>query len=400
MQLSRRVARIRESATLRVARRALELRAQGVHVVDFGAGEPDFASPRVAVEAARQALADGFTKYTANNGIPELRRALAERYRRDFGSPWTAAETLVTVGGKGGLFESTLALVDDGSEVVLHTPAWVSFVEQIRFAGGVPVEVPTDGADAFAIRAEPILAALTDRTRAVILNSPCNPTGGVIRPEERRAIVEECARRGIVVLSDETYERFVYDGFVPGSVAELAAEFPDTVALVGSFSKTYAMTGWRIGYLLGPRELVDAAARIQSHSTSNATSFAMKGALAALDGAETEVVAMICEYAWRRRYLIDRLNAIPGIHCAAPRGAFYAFPDVSARLRDDGAGATPTELAERLLDLEAVAIVAGEAFGSDRHVRISFACSRADLAEGLDRIERFLARSRVRAGVP
>jgi aspartate aminotransferase len=390
MQLSRRVARIRESATLRVSRRAHELREQGVRVVDFGAGEPDFDSPPCAVEAARRALAEGFTKYTANNGIPELRRALAARYAREFGAPWTAAETLVTVGGKGGLFESILALVDEGDEVVLHTPAWVSFVEQIRFAGGTPVEVATDGADAFAIRAEPLVAALGPRTRLVLLNSPCNPTGGVISAAERRNLVEECARRGIVVLSDETYERFVYDGFVAGSAAELAAAHPETVAVVGSFSKTYAMTGWRLGYLLGPRQLVDAAARIQSHATSNATSFAMKGALAALDGAEDEVRAMIAEYAWRRDFLIGRLNAIPGLRCAAPQGAFYAFPDVSARL--DSTAPTPSALAERLLEEEAVAVVAGEAFGSDRHVRISFACSRAELELGLGRLESFFAR--------
>jgi len=390
MRLASRMESIAESATLRVTRRALELKRQGVPVIDFGAGEPDFASPAVAVEAAREALAAGFTKYTANNGIPELREALAERYRRDFGAPWDAADTLVTVGGKGALFEAALALFEAGTEVVLHSPAWVSFVEQIRFAGATPVAVPTDGADGFAIRAEPLVAALGPRTRAVILNSPCNPTGGVIEPAERRQLVEACAERGIVVLSDETYERFVYDGFEPGSAAALAAEFPDTVAVVGSFSKTYAMTGWRLGYLLGPRPLVDAAACIQSHATSNATSFAMKGAVAALAGAEDEVAAMIAEYAARRDLLVERLRRLPGVRCAAPRGAFYAFPDVSARL--DGDLSTPTDLAERLLEEEAVAVVAGEAFGSDRHVRLSFACSRAALAEGMDRIERFLAR--------
>jgi aspartate aminotransferase len=389
MQLSRRVGRIRESATLRVARRALELRAEGVRVIDLGAGEPDFPSPRTAVAAARQALADGFTKYTANNGIPELRQALAARYAREFRAPWGVAETLITVGGKGGLFQSMLAMVDAGSEVVLHTPAWVSFVEQVRFADGEPVEVPTRGEEGFAIRAEPLVAALTERTRLVLLNSPCNPTGGVMAPEERRRVVEACADRGIVVLSDETYERFAYDGFRPGSIAELAAEFPETVALVGSFSKTYAMTGWRLGYLLGPRALVDAAARIQSHATSNATSFAMKGAVAALASAESEVAAMIAEYAWRRDFLMERLGRIPGLTCVAPRGAFYAFPDVGACLGGDCP--TPTALAEHLLEEAGVAVVAGEAFGSDRNVRISFACSRAELAEGLDRIERFLA---------
>jgi aspartate aminotransferase len=390
MRLSERVVRIGESATLRASRRALELRAAGVDVIDFGAGEPDFDTPRVAVEAARQALADGFTKYTATSGIPELRRALAERYRRDFAAPWTAADVLVTVGGKGALFEVALALFEPGTEVVLNTPYWVSLPEQVRFAGAEPVEVPTSGDDGFTIHAEPILAALTERTRAVLLNSPGNPTGGMIEPRERWRIVEECARRDIVVISDETYERFVYDGFAAGSAAELAAEFPGTVAVVGSFSKTYAMTGWRVGFLLGPRELVDAAARIQGHATSNATSFAMKGALAALLGAEEDVRAMIAEYAERRDLLIGRLDRLPGVRCRAPRGAFYAFPDVSARL--GGSLASTVDFAERLLEEEAVSIVAGEAFGSDRHVRLSFACSRAALAAGMDRIERFLAR--------
>lgn len=390
MRLSERVVRIGESATLRASRRALELRAQGVDVIDFGAGEPDFATPSVAVEAARQALADGFTKYTATSGIPELRRALAERYRRDFAAPWTAADVLITVGGKGALFETALALFEPGAEVVLNSPYWVSLPEQVRFAGAEPVEVPTSGDDGFTIHAGPILAALNERTRAVILNSPGNPTGGIIEPRERRRIVEECARRDIVVISDETYERFVYDGFAPGSSAELAAEFPGTVAVVGSFSKTYAMTGWRLGFLLGPRELVEAATRIQGHATSNPTSFAMKGALAALLGAEEEVRAMIAEYALRRDLLIERLSRLPGVRCRAPRGAFYAFPDVSARF--GGAFAGSVELSEKLLEEEAVATVAGEAFGSDRHLRFSFACGRPAIAEGMDRLERFLAR--------
>lgn len=390
MQLSGRVARISESATLRVSRRASELRAAGVDVVDFGAGEPDCDSPVVAVEAARRALAEGFTRYTPTAGIPALRRALAERYTRDFGAPWSSADTLVTVGGKGALFEVALALFEEGQEVVLHTPAWVSFAEQIRFAGAEVVEVATDGADGFTIHAERLIAALGPRTRAVILNSPCNPTGGTISAADLRRLVEECARRGVLVISDETYERFVYGGAPPVSAAALAAEFPDTVVLVGSFSKTYAMTGWRLGYLLGPRPLVEAAACIQGHATSNPTSFAMVGALAALEGAESDVRAMIAEYEARRDLLVDRLNSIAGVSCLAPRGAFYVFPDVSASYREGRSGSL--EFAERLLEEEAVAVVAGEAFGSDRHVRISFACSRAALDEGARRIERFLAR--------
>jgi len=388
------VRRIGESATLKVTRRAMQMKAQGIDVIDFGAGEPDFASPAVAVEAARKALADGFTKYTQNQGIPALRQALAKRYAGQYGAPWNADQTLITVGGKGALFELALALFEEGQEVVVHTPAWVSIPEQIRFAGATVVEVPTSGADGFAVDPEAMLAAITSRTRAVILNSPCNPTGGMISPAALAAIVEGCAARGVLVISDETYERFVYDGQRPFSAAALAGRFPDTVVVVGSFSKTYAMTGWRLGYLLGPRELTDAAATIQGHATSNATSFAMVGALAALEHAEPEVEAMITEYEARRNVVVPRLNALPGFSCLPPSGAFYAFPDVSACFRTDDSGEPEgsTRFAERLLEEAHVAVVAGSAFGGDNHIRISFACSRENLAEGFRRIEEFLAR--------
>ncbi len=389
MRLSSRVGRIGESATLRVSRRASELKAQGSEVIDFGAGEPDFASPAIAVEAARRALAEGFTKYTPSSGIPALRKALAERYARQYGAPWGADRTLVAVGGKGALFESILALVDDGDDVVLHTPAWVSFPEQIRFAGGRVVEVATDGADGFAIHAEPILAAIGPRTKAVIVNSPCNPTGGVISAADLRAIAAGCAERDVLLLSDETYERFVYDGEPFASAAALATEYPETVAVVGSFSKTYAMTGWRLGFLLGPKALVDATATIQSHATSNPTSFAMIGALAALEGAEADVEAMVAEYQARRDLLIPALNALPGVSCQPPRGAFYAFPDISAAFGGEIDGSVA--FAERLLEEAHVAVVAGAAFSSDRHVRISFACSRTQLQIGVERLDRFLS---------
>jgi aspartate aminotransferase len=388
-RLAARVHRIGESATLKVTRRALQLKSDGVSVVDFGAGEPDFPSPPVAVEAARQALTDGFTRYTQNNGIPALRQALARRYRDLYGAPWTPDQTLITVGGKGALFETALALFEEGQEVVVHTPAWVSIPEQIRFAGAEVVEVPTSGDDGFAVEADRILAAIGPRTRAVIVNSPCNPTGGVIEPEALEAIVAGCAARGVLLISDETYERFVYDGRPPCSAAALAARFPDTVILAGSFSKTYAMTGWRLGYLLGPKAIVDAAATIQGHATSNATSFAMVGALAAMEGAEDDVARMIEEYELRRDFLIPRLNALPGVTCRAPKGAFYAFPNVSGAFRSGLASSS--EFAERLLEEAHVAVVAGSAFGSDAHIRISFACSRETLDEGLRRLARFLS---------
>jgi aspartate aminotransferase len=342
----------------------------------------------VAVEAARQALAEGFTRYTPGSGIPALREALAESCRRRFGAPWSAAQSVVTVGAKGALFELALALFDDGQEVVLPSPAWVSFVEQIRFAGAQPVEVPTCDKDGFRVHAADVLAAVTGRTRAILLNSPGNPTGGVVAAADLREIVAGAAARGLVVIGDETYERFIYEG-EHASVASLAAEFPETVVLVGSFSKTYAMTGWRLGYLFGPAEIVKAVEEIQSHATSNATSFAMVGALAALRHAEPEVAKMIAEYRARRDFLIPRLNQLPGFHCTPPDGAFYAFPRVDGAYRAGRQGSVA--FAEFLLEKARVAVVPGIAFGSDHHIRISFACSRDTLAEGLKRFAEVLA---------
>jgi len=389
VKLSKRVSRIGESATLRVSRLANDLRRAGVSVVDFGAGEPDFPSPPVAVEAARRALAEGFTKYTPGSGIPELRAAVAELYRRDFGAPWTAAQSVITVGGKAALFEVALAVFDDGQEVVLPSPSWVSLPEQIRFAGATPVDVPTTGADGFRIHADAVLAAVTERTRAILLNAPCNPTGGVVSPEDLRRIIEFAASRDLLVISDETYMRFVYGGLPAVSAASLAAEFPETVVVVGSFSKTYAMTGWRVGYLLGPSEVVKAVEVIQSHATSNPTSFAMVGALEALLHAEPSAVEMITEYAARREMLIPRLNQVPGFVCRPPDGAFYAFPHVAACYRPGRQGSVA--FSEFLLDKARVAVVPGAAFGSDDHIRISFACSRETLAEGLERMTAVLA---------
>lgn len=393
MQLSRRAQRLAESATMRVSRRAAEFKAAGRDLVDLSAGQPDFPSPPVAVEAACRALADGFTRYTAAAGTPELRAAVAQRYARDFGAPWEAPDALITVGAKAALFQLAMTLWDAGDEVVLPTPTWVSFVEQIRFAGATPVEVPMEGADGFTLRAAPILDALTDKTRAVLLNAPCNPTGGTIDAGELRALVEACAARGVTVLSDETYERFVYDG-EPVSCASLAREFPETVVVVGSFSKTYSMTGWRVGYALGPREVIAKTASVQSHATSNPTSFAMSGALAALvggdgTGAEADVRRMLEEFGRRRELVVRRLAEIPGVECPMPRGAFYVFPRVDALYRDGRRGSL--DFTEWLLEEAGVALVPGLAFGADEHIRLSFTYSMASLEEGLDRLAAVLA---------
>jgi aspartate aminotransferase len=388
VNLSARAAAIEESATLRVTRRVAALKAEGVSLVDFGAGEPDFRSPAVAVEAACQALANGFTRYTPGSGTPELRQAIAAWAQARYGAPWPAPQSVVTVGGKAALFQLALALFEPGDEVVLPSPSWSTFGEQIRFAGARPVPFATDGADGFRQHAGAILAAVTARTRAILLNSPCNPTGGIISAADLREVVQLAAARGLIVISDETYERFVYDE-PHASAASLAAEFPDTIALVGSFSKTYAMTGWRIGYLLGPKTLINAVENIQSHATSNPTSFAMVGALAALQHAEPDVETMIAEYRARRELLIPRLNQLPGWRCRPPHGAFYAFPDVSGSFGPGRQGSV--EFTEFLLDKARVAVVPGAAFGADHHIRISFACSRAQLAEGLDRLAAVLA---------
>ncbi len=260
---------------MRVSRKAAELRSAGREIIDWCAGQPDFDSPAVAVEAARRALAEGFTRYTAAAGIPDLRSALAEHYGRRDGVSWTLDNVLVTVGAKAALFELVLALVDEGDSVVVPSPCWVSFPEQIRFAGGRPILVPASAEDGFVIHAEAVIDAIGETTRMVLLNTPCNPTGGIVSAADLRRIVEHCAERGIVVLSDETYERFIYDGREHASAGTLAAEFPGTVVLVSSFSKTYAMTGWRIGYAIADAELIRRTVAVQSHATSNPTSFAM-----------------------------------------------------------------------------------------------------------------------------
>jgi aspartate aminotransferase len=383
------MSRVGESATLRVSRRALALKRQGVDLVDLGAGEPDFSTPWVAVEAARTALSEGFTKYTASSGTPDLRTAVAEHYRERWGSPWSAAETVITVGGKAGLFEIAMALAEPGVEIVLNSPAWVSLPAQIELAGGTPVLVQTCPEDGFALHAETLLAAVTERTRAILINSPSNPTGGLISPAELRTLVVGAAARGLLVIADETYARLVYDGARIATVAALATEFPETVVLAGSFSKTYAMTGWRVGYVLGPPELISAIEGVQSHVTSNPTSFAMVGALAALKNAEPEVEKMIAIYQERRDFLIPRLNAIPGLTCAPPGGAFYAFPRATGAYAPGRSNSV--ELAEFLLEEARVAVVPGSAFGADDHIRLSFATSIDELARGIERITAALA---------
>lgn len=371
-----------------MSRRARELAAEGRHIVTWSAGEPDFPSPKAAVEAARRALEMGHTRYAAASGIQPLREALADRYAARYGAPWSADEVAISVGAKAALYELFQILLDEGDEVVLPSPAWVSFEAQIHQAGGRVVKVPTSVDDAFQIHAQPVIDAMTERTAAILINSPANPTGGVISSDDLRRVAAAAAERGIPLISDETYECFVFDGRQHASAAPLAAEMPETVVVVGTFSKTYAMTGWRVGYVLGPRSLIGLVGSLQSHLTSNPTTFAMYGALAALEDAEEQVAEMARAFEERRDSTIPRLNALPGIQCPSPAGAFFAFPRVADHF--DARRPGSVAFCEWLLEEVGVALVPGLSFGADEHVRISFASSPEDLDEGLSRLEALL----------
>jgi aspartate aminotransferase len=386
IRLTRRVTEMQISPTLAVMNRALELKAQGVDVVDLGPGEPDFPTPEFVRAAGKRAIDDGLTKYTAGNGTKALRDALAARYNRRYGTSINAENVIAGTGGKQELFNVTLALVDEGDEVIIPSPYWVSFPDQVQFAGGTPVFARTDPQNEFRPTFADIEAAATERTRGVIINSPCNPTGAVIAEKELRRIVEWCASRDVFLMFDETYEFFVYDGAKHVSAARWFDEYPETVVCVNSMSKTFAMTGWRLGYAIAHRDVITAAGKIQSHSTSNPSSISQAAAVEALNGGDDEVRQMWEAYRDRRAWLIPAINGIDGLCCAHPDGAFYIFPDVSAFFGRGSVRDSQT-LANYLLDEARVAVIPGSAFGSDDHVRISYATSMERLQEGVRRIE-------------
>ena len=388
LELAERIASITMSSTMKVAADAEQLRTQGLDVVDFGAGEPDFPTPENIKQAAIRALNENFTKYTSVGGTVELKRAICERHAKDFGTGYEPGECIVSVGGKHVVFNLTQALINPGDEVIIPVPYWVTYRDVVNYAGGRPVFAPTSQDEGFLITASRIEPLLTPRTRMVIINSPCNPSGAVIGPGEFEKILAITARRGIYLLVDECYCYFVYEGS-PFSVASLPGA-KDTVLVAGSLSKTYAMTGWRVGFGLVPPRVVGALLKLQSHSTSNPNSIAQKAALEAVSGPQDSVQAMMSEYRRRRDFVVERLNAIPGVTCVEPKGTFYAYPDVSEALRQHGIP-NALEFSERLLRKVHVAVVPGEAFGSEGHVRISYATSMRELERGLDRLHRFVS---------
>jgi aspartate aminotransferase len=372
---------------MKVAAEAERLRAEGADIVDFGAGEPDFPTPANIKQAAVRALDENFTKYTAVGGTAELKRAVCEYHARHFGTAYQPAECLITVGGKHIIFNATQALVNPGDEVVIPVPYWVTYKDVVNYAGGRCVFVDTDEDQGFTLTASMIEPHLTSRTKMVLLNSPCNPSGAVLDRAEFEKILKLTSERGIYLMTDECYCFFLYDS-EPFSIASLPGA-KETVLVAGSLSKTYAMTGWRIGFGLMPAPIIAAMTKLQSHSTSNPTSIAQKAAAEALRGPQESVKIMLAEYRRRRDFVVARLRAIPGVTCAEPRGAFYAYPNMGVVLGNSGIQNTQ-QLAERLLADAGVALVPGEAFGTSRHVRISYATSMEELVRGLDRIHQFI----------
>jgi aspartate aminotransferase len=387
MQFSDRIGRISVSPTAAVVQKAEKLKSSGVDLVDFGAGEPDFPTPENIKEAAVTALRENFTRYTPTGGIRELRAALAERHALDFGSNYVPEECLVTVGGKYSIFEAVAATINPGDEVILPSPYWVSFLDIIRFAGGRAVLLQTREEEKFALRASAVERLITPKTRMMIINSPSNPTGAVVPPEEMEKLLALAERRGMLLLSDECYCHFLYDGRKPYSLG--VSKNRENLIIVGSLSKTYAMTGWRVGFTLGSRELISSMLKLQSHSTTNPTSIAQKAALEAVRGPQDSVQLMLAEYARRRDSVLGGLQVIPGIRCVRPEGAFYVYPNVGAYLGKVGY-ADATDFANQLLDTGRVAVVPGPAFGSEAHVRISYATSQVQIDEGLRRMKAFL----------
>ena len=388
MQLAERVNRISVSATLAVLTEAERYKARGIDVVDFGPGEPDFPTPEHIKRAAIRAIEQNFTKYTATAGILPLRQAICDWHAAQFSSAYTPAECIVSVGGKHAVFNAINALVEPGDEVLIPVPYWVSFPDIVRYAGGCPVFVPTEPSDGFCLRTAQVEKLLGPRTRVLIVNSPNNPTGAVVPPDEFDRIHDLCRRRGVWLLSDECYSHFTYGSVRPYSVASISGSKPHTI-VIGSLSKTFSMTGWRIGYALAPQPLVEAMLKLQSQTTSNPTSISQYAALEALRGSMDSVATMLAEYARRRARILEGLRAIRGISCNDPQGSFYVFPNFAARLRD-GAPDT-TSLARQLLEREHIVVVPGEAFGAPGFLRFSYATSIDRIEEGLRRLERFFA---------
>jgi len=383
MEISSRAAQLTPSLTLTIDSKAKAMKSEGLDVCGFGAGEPDFDTPEHIKAAAVAALEAGFTKYTPSSGIPELRQAISEKFATDNLLEYRPSQVIVSNGAKHACYNAILATCQPGDEVIIPAPYWVSYPDMVRLAGAEPVIVPTTERNAWKLTAENFENAMTPRTKMLIINSPCNPTGAVYTREELQAIVEVAAEEDISILSDEIYEKLVYDDTKHVSIASLSKEAYDLTITVNGFSKSYAMTGWRLGYLGAPDAIAKAVDSIQSHSTSNPCSFAQKGGVAALKGDQQPLADMRDEFDMRRNYMFDRISKIPNITAVKPRGAFYVLVNISQL------GLTSQNFADRLLSKASVAVVPGAAFGDDRTIRLSYATSIDVIKKGLDRFQDF-----------
>ena len=393
-RISARIGGIAESATLAVDAKAKALKAAGRPVIGFGAGEPDFPTPDYIVAAAVEACRDPKNhRYTPAGGLPELKQAIVDKTKRDSGYVVEPAQVLVTNGGKQAIYEAFATILDPGDEVLLPAPYWTTYPEAIRLAGGVPVEVLADETQDYKVTVDQLEAALTDRTKALLFCSPSNPTGAVDSPEEVEAIGRWALDQGLWVLTDEIYEHLTYGDTQTTSMPVAVPELADRCIVVNGVAKTYAMTGWRVGWMIGPKDVVKAATNLQSHQTSNVNNVAQRAAIAALTGDLTAVAEMREAFDRRRQTIVRMLNEIPGVECPEPTGAFYAYPSVKGVLGKQVAGRTPAtsaELAEVILDEAEVAVVPGEAFGAPGYLRLSYALGDDDLAEGVTRMQKLL----------
>jgi aspartate aminotransferase len=386
--LTDRINRIEVSATMAITAEALRLKATGIKLADFGAGEPHFETPRHIKDAAIEAINSGFTRYTAVAGTPDVRKAICERHRADFGTDYAADECVFTTGGKLALFNAIQVLIDHGDEVVLPVPYWVSYKDIIQYAGGVVKYVESREDENFRVTAAMIEAAMTEKTKAIILCSPSNPSGAVMSAEDVTAIVKLAHERGVYVMLDECYAYLTFEG-EPVSGAS-ATECKPHVIVLGSLSKTYAMTGWRAGFALGPKQVIAAMSKLQSQSTSNAASFVQKASIAAVTGDQTCVQEMRADYIRLRDRILEGFKTIPGLTCTVPQGAFYVYPNISAFLGKGGI-TTSTQLAAKLLNEAHVVVVPGEAFGTEDHIRLSYAVSADVIDEGVKRMREYFA---------
>ena len=391
--LSNRAKSLKPSPTLAITAKAKAMQSQGIHVISFGAGEPDFDTPENIKRAAIKAIEAGFTKYTPVGGIDDLKDAIIQKFQRDNQLSYKRSQILVSCGGKHSFYNLAQAIFDVGDEVIVPSPFWVSYPPMVSLAGATPVIVETRERNDFRLMPDDLKRAVTPRTKALVLNSPSNPTGSAYTRRDLEWIAEIALSGNFFIISDEIYEKIVYDGFQFTSIASLGKEIEEKTIIVHGVAKTYSMTGWRIGYTAGPEEIISAMNNIQSQSTSNPTSISQKASVEALAGPQEDVLAMVRAFMERRNYIVDRLNKLPGVSCYKPTGAFYVFPNFSAHYGKSYRGkkiSNSTELADYLLDVARVAVVPGVEFGADPFQRLSYATSMADIKEGLDRIEKAL----------